>query len=70
WFVPCASLDFLNNSSNYKASACDGEQEISSDYLIVLENGIGNTAELIAQSVADPSMRDTLKISIITKAED
>ena len=70
WFVPCASLDYLNNSSNYKSSTCDGEQEISSDFLIAQENGIGNTAELIAQSVADPSMRDTLKISIITKAAD
>lgn len=69
WFVPCASLDFINNSSNYKSTSCDEEQEISSDYLIALENGIGKTAELIAQSVADPAKRDTLKISIIAKAD-
>ena len=67
WFVPCETLNYLNNSSNYKESNCEDEQEISSNYLIALEAGIGETAELIAQSVADPAMRDTLKISIIAK---
>lgn len=73
WFVPCTSLDFINNSSNYKSSVCEdngSEQEISSDYLIakkISENG--ETVELIAQSVADPAKRDTLQISIIAKAE-
>ncbi len=67
WFVPCETLNYLNNSSNYKESNCEDEQEISSNYLIALETGIGETAELIAQSVADPAMRDTLKISIIAK---
>ena len=69
WFVPCASLVFLNNSSNYKTESCDSEQEISSNYLIAQEAGIGSTAELIAQSIADPSKRDTLKVSIIAKAD-
>ena len=68
WFVPCESLAFLNNSSNYKAENCEVEQDISSDYLIAQEAGIGETAILIAQSVADPAKRDTLKISIIAKA--
>jgi len=67
WFVPCETLNYLNNSSNYKESNCEDEQEISSNYLIALEAGIGETAELIAQSVADPAKRDTLKISIIAK---
>ena len=67
WFVPCETLNYLNNSSNYKESNCEDEQEISSNYLIALEAGIGETAKLIAQSVADPAMRDTLKISIIAK---
>ncbi|MBR4399295.1 MAG: hypothetical protein IKT05_09000 [Fibrobacter sp.] len=69
WFVPCKTLDYLNNSSNYKSATCEDEQEISSDYLIALEGGIGETAELIAQSVADPAMRDTLTITIIAKAD-
>lgn len=43
--------------------------EISSDYLMIQESGIGETAEIIAQSKADPSMRDTLKISIIKAAD-
>ena len=68
WFVPCESLAFLNNSSNYKAENCEVEQDISSDYLIAQEAGIGETAILIAQSVADPAKRDSLKISIIAKA--
>ena len=68
WFIPCESIAYLNNSSNYKAENCDTEQEISSDYLIALEDGIGETAKLIAQSVADPAKRDTLQISIIAKA--
>ena len=69
WFVPCKTLDYLNNSSNYKSASCEDEQEISSDYLIALEGGIGEKAELIAQSVADPAMRDTLTITIIAKAD-
>jgi hypothetical protein len=69
WFVPCESLNYLNNSSNYKSETCNGEQEISSDYLIVLENGIDKTAQLIAQSVADPAKRDTLNITIIEDAD-
>ena len=69
WFVPCKTLDYLNNSSNYKCGTNDEEQEISSNYLIALEGGIGEKAELIAQSVADPAMRDTLTITIIAKAD-
>ena len=71
WFVPCASLEFLNNGNNsYSCDDSDDEQEISSDYLIakkISENS--DKIELIAQSVADPSMRDTLQISVIAKAD-
>ena len=71
WFVPCASLNFLNNSTNsYSCDDDEDEQEISSDNLIakkISENS--DKIELIAQSVADPSMRDTLMISIIAKAD-
>ncbi len=68
WFVPCESLVFLNNSSNYKTENCESEQEISSNYLVTQEAGIGETAILIAQSVADPAKRDTLRISIIARS--
>ena len=71
WFVPCTSLNFLNNSTNsYSCDDDEDEQEISSDNLIakkISENS--DKIELIAQSVADPSMRDTLMISIIAKAD-
>jgi len=71
WFVPCASLEFINNSTNsYSCDDGDEEQEISSDNLVakkISENS--DKIELIAQSVADPSMRDTLRISIIAKAD-
>lgn len=65
WFVPCASLNFIDNSSDYKSKPCSSEQVISTNYLIAQEAGIGETADLIAQSVADPSMRDTIKIMIL-----
>lgn len=76
WFVPCAMLDYIN--VDYKRSDCEeyssrnnknAEQEISSTFLIAQEAGINETAELIAQSEADPSMRDTLKIEIIGKVD-
>lgn len=70
WFVPCESLTYLNNSSNYKASECETEQAISSDYLIATEDGAMQTAEIIAQSVADPTMRATLKVTILKAAEE
>lgn len=72
WYVPCKDLDYIN--SNYKVSSCEvngTEQLITSNYLIVKDGAIGETASLIAESVADPSMRDTLSILIIAKsAED
>lgn len=68
WFVPCASLNFIDNSSDYKSKPCNEEQEISTNYLIAQETGVGETAELIAQSVADPSMRDTIDIIILGKS--
>jgi hypothetical protein len=69
WFVTCESLNYLNNSSSYEEKDCKDEQKISSNYLIALEGGIDKTAELIAQSVADPAKRDTLKISIIARED-
>lgn len=69
WFVPCESLNYINN--NYSIKSCEAEdnqeQELSSDYLIVQEDAAGNTASLIAQSVADPTKRVTLNVKIIAK---
>lgn len=67
WYVPCESLNYINR--NYKVEECDTEQLISSDYLIVDEDGALKTAELIAESVADPTMRTALKISIVKAAD-
>lgn len=67
WFVPCEDLNFLGttgyimNIENCKASGT--EQQVSG-YLIAQEGAEGETARLIAESLADPLMRDTLKILI------
>lgn len=66
WYVPCD--DLINITKNYTCGATDSEQLISSNYLVVPEGTIGESARLIAQSVADPSMRDTLEVEIIAKA--
>lgn len=66
WYVPCESLNYIN--SVYKVESCEAngtEQKISSDYLIVDENAALHEAMIIAESVADPTQRDTLKISIV-----
>ncbi|MCQ2091899.1 MAG: hypothetical protein MJY85_04395 [Fibrobacter sp.] len=70
WYVPCSDLNIIN--SNYKVSSCETngtEQLISSNYLIV-KDAVGKTASLIAESVADPSMRDTLSILVIAKSSE
>lgn len=69
WFIPCESLNYINNK--YSISSCaseeNEEQELSSDYLIVQPDAAGNTAHLIAQSVADPTKRVVLNVKIIAK---
>lgn len=69
WFVPCESLNYINNK--YSVNSCksndSGEQELSSEYLIVQPDAAGNTAELIAQSMADPTKRVTLNVKIRAK---
>ena len=67
WFVPCASLAYINN--NYDSDNCDQEYEVAADFLVALEDGLGQTAKLIAQSVGDPTKRDTIDIPVILKAE-
>lgn len=69
WYIPCESLEYINRDKLYSCSDGDTEKEISSNYLVVQEEGIAHTAKLIAQSKADPMMRDTLKVAIIKAAE-
>ncbi|MCF0216539.1 MAG: hypothetical protein HUK21_08710 [Fibrobacteraceae bacterium] len=67
WFVPCEDLPVLGNASyitKYESGNCNGEQEISDDFLIVQKEASGETAHLIAESKADPLMRDTLTILV------
>lgn len=72
WYVPCEDLQYINNK--YKISSCQsngtGEQQISASYLIVQNDSDGETAKLIAESIADPTMRDTLDVMIIAKSEE
>lgn len=66
WFVPCEDLTVLGNAAYITNIAnCEDEQEISSYYLIVQEESEGDDrARLIAQSLADPLMRDTLLLRV------
>ena len=65
WYVPCEDLTTLGNAS-YRSQLenCKGEQEISSFYLIAQEDAADKDARLIAQSMADPLMRDTLTVNV------
>lgn len=69
WFVPCEDLTVLGNAAYITNIAnCKEEQEISSHYLIVQEESEGDDrARLIAQSLADPLMRDTLLLRVNEK---
>ena len=65
WFVPCEDLTVLGNASYLsQIENCKGEQEISSFYLIAQSDATDKDARLIAQSMADPLMRDTLTINV------
>lgn len=65
WYVPCEDLTTLGNASYIsQLENCKGEQEISSFYLIAQEDAADKDARLIAQSMADPLMRDTLTVNV------
>ena len=65
WFVPCEDLTTLGNAAYInQLDNCKGEQEISSFYLIAQSDATDKDARLIAQSMADPLMRDTLTINV------
>ena len=65
WFVPCEDLTTLGNAAYIsQLENCKGEQEISSFYLIAQKDAADKDARLIAQSMADPLMRDTLTINV------
>lgn len=65
WFVPCEDLTTLGNAAYIsQLENCKGEQEISSFYLIAQNDATDKDARLIAQSMADPLMRDTLTINV------
>lgn len=67
WFVPCDDLNFLGTTGyimNIDNCKANGTEWQVSGYLIAQEGAEGETARLIAESLADPLMRDTLKILI------
>lgn len=65
WFVPCEDLTIIGTASYLsQIENCKGEQEISSFYLIAQDDATDKDARLIAQSMADPLMRDTLTINV------
>lgn len=66
WFVPCEDIPILGNAAYITSiDNCKIEQEISASYLIVQNDVSGDDhARLIAESLADPLMRDTLSIRV------
>ena len=65
WFVPCEDIEIIGTVSYISQQEnCKGEQEISSFYLIAQSNAADRDARLIAQSMADPLMRDTLTVNV------
>lgn len=65
WFLPCEDVPYIGTSA-YIATVdkCKDEQEIYSSYLVVQDSAFGKTPHIIAQSIADPTARDTLNLSI------
>lgn len=64
WFIPCEDVE---NIFTIQSRNCDdglNEQEISSTKLKINEDTHGLSARLIAESIADPTKRDTLTISV------
>ena len=69
WFLPCEDVPYIGTSA-YIATVdkCEQEQEIyTSSYLVVQDSAFGKTPRIIAQSLADPTARDTLNLSISEK---
>ncbi|MBR1732721.1 MAG: hypothetical protein IJ729_03135 [Alloprevotella sp.] len=65
WYVPCEDLTTLGTASYIiQQENCKSEQEISSFYLIAQPDAADKDARLIAQSMADPLMRDTLTVNV------
>lgn len=69
WFLSCEDVPYLGTSA-YIATLdnCEDELEIySSSYLVIQDSAFGKTPHIIAQSLADPTARDTLSLSISEK---
>ncbi|MCF0225081.1 MAG: hypothetical protein HUK20_12500 [Fibrobacter sp.] len=67
WYVPCESLNYINNG--YIQSSCEDEQEIRVTYLVPQRIESKQTAKLIAESLADPTQRDTLELTIFPESK-
>jgi hypothetical protein len=68
WFLPCEDVPYIATAA-YIANQdkCQDEQEIYASYLVVQDSAFGKTPHIIAQSLADPTARDTLNLSITEK---
>lgn len=65
WFIPCEDIPYIGTKAYIsQMSDCNQEQEIFSAYLVVQDSAFGKQPSIIAQSIADPIARDTLKLSI------
>ena len=68
WFLPCEDVPYIATAA-YIANMdkCKDEQEIYASYLVVQDSAFGKAPHIIAQSLADPTARDTLNLSITEK---
>lgn len=62
WYVPCEDLAILGTQV-YAGTQCTGDQLMTTNLVVALGEP-GDIASLIAESLADPRMRDTLTIYI------
>lgn len=62
WYVPCGDLHNLSTPT-YAGITCNGDQLMTTNLVIALGEP-GETASLIAESLADPRKRDTLTVYI------
>lgn len=62
WYVPCEDLSILGTQV-YAGIQCTGDQLMTTNLVVALGEP-GDVASLIAESLADPEMRDTLTIYI------
>lgn len=65
WFLPCDDVPYLGTTAYVsQIKNCKDEMEIYGSYLVVQDSTEGVYPRIIAESLADPTARDTLTLSV------